>query len=210
MDKIWERPMKMLQFTHSNTTHTHKTHNKQTKKNKKTHKSIHATHAHPQEALPIHRLLVLAHPRRAQPMAHRDRFVQAPPYHGPPAPTIVQPEHADELLQVVVEHGVVHARVHVLQRRREDGVGRVDKGVWLEIAWEGAGGRVERGQVDPQPAKVPDYEAQQLWLVRGRGWDGEAGEAVLRVAFKCDAVVDDGWEECGKEDSHEANEESVG
>lgn len=127
-------------------------------------------------------------------MTTRDRLPKARAYHLPPFAVIVEAKHAHQLLEMVVEHGVVHARVDVVKRLADDRV---------------AGHDVQRDsrrceecrRVHAQATKVADDETAKLVRLRER----EARDGVLRVCLERDAILQHRRQERGKEEAHETS-----
>jgi hypothetical protein len=100
----------------------------------------------------------------------------------------VQPQHAREALQVVVDEGVVELLRGVFARRRHDAVLREEGEFRVAAAATGRCG--ERRGVYAQPAEIAHHEAG------GRERRaGEAQERVLWVRFEGDAVVEERWDD---------------
>jgi len=161
----------------------------------KTHESVRPHHPHTHETLSRYRLHLLAQPSLLEGMATRDRLPKARANHLPPLTVIVEPEYAHELLEMVVEHGVVHARVDVFERLADDRVAGHD--VQRDPR------RCEEGRrVHAQAAKVADDEAAKLVRLRER----EARDGVLRMCLERDAILQHRRQEGGKEEAHETAE----
>ena len=127
-------------------------------------------------------------------MPTRDRLPKARAYHVPSLTVIVEPKHAHQLLEMVVEHGVVHPRVHVVKRLDDDRVAGRDVQRDSRRCKEGR-------RVHAQAAKVADDEPAKLVRLRER----EARDGVLRMCLERDAVLQHGRQERGKEEAHETN-----
>jgi hypothetical protein len=126
-------------------------------------------------------------------MTTRDRLPKAHAYHLPPLTAIVESKHAHELLEMIVEHGVVHARIDVVERLGDDRVARED-------VQRDARRREEGRRVHAQPAKVADHEATEFVGRR----EGEARDGVLRMRLESDAVSHHRRQERGEEKAHES------
>jgi hypothetical protein len=83
-------------------------------RDKPTYESVHPFASHSHEALAGERLLLRRKPRLVQCVLAGNYRSQVLAHDGPPGPGVVQPENADELLEMVVHYRVVHPRVHVI------------------------------------------------------------------------------------------------
>ena len=92
--------------------------------------------------------------------------------------TVVEIEDANELLKVIVEYGVVHPSINIVEVWRNNGM------AFHEINIH-AGSTFERRRVHANAAKVAYDEAFQFLRLHV-----EASDAILRVAFESHTVVD--------------------
>ena len=150
--------------------------------------SIHPSHAHAHEAFPWKCLHLLAQPSLLKRMTPRDRLPQAHAYYLPSFAIIVEPKHAHELLEMIVEHGMVHARVDVVEGVSDDRVTRND-------VQRDASGHEKCRWMHAQSSKVTNHKSAKF--VRGR--EGKARDGILWVCFERDAVFQHRRQECSEE-----------
>lgn len=115
-------------------------------------------------------------------MMLRDLLAQAPTNRGPTDAVAMQPEHANKLLQMIVDDGVIQPGIDVFKR-----VGQ-DRMVWVNDAIEGLeiGGRDDGRRMHAKTAKIANNESLQFARL-----EVEPGQGILRMGFKRDAVCDD-------------------
>ena len=154
--------------------------------------SVHPDHSHPHEALSGYRLRVLVQPRLFERMTNGHSLPQALPNHGPSLAVVVQPEYTYELLEVVVHDGMVHARVDIVKRVRDDRVPRRD-------VRRDPRGREQSRRVHTQSAKITDHEPRQAGWFRQR----VARQRILGVRLESNTVLEHRWKEGREEDTHE-------
>ena len=85
-----------------------------------TYVSIHPSHAHAHEAFPWKCLCLLTQPSPLERMTRWDRLPKTRAYYLPSFAIIVKFKHSHELLEMIMEHSVVHACVDVVDRISDD------------------------------------------------------------------------------------------
>jgi hypothetical protein len=111
-------------------------------------------------------------------MTARDRLPKAKANHLPSLPTVVKPEHAQQLLEMIVYRGVVHAGIDIIEGLGDDRVARNDVQRDARRSKEGR-------RVHAQPAKVTNNEATEfMWRC-----EREARDGILRMCLKGDAIL---------------------
>jgi hypothetical protein len=161
-------------------------------KYQKTHMSIRPHHAHTYKTLSRNCFCLLAQPSSFEGMSTRDRLPKAHANHLPSLTVVMEPEHAHQLLKMIVEHRVVHACIDIVDSLGHDRVAR--KNVQRDA------GRSEEGRrVHAQPAKVANDKATEFMWRR----EIEARDGVLWMCFEGDAILQHRREERGKEKAHE-------
>src|SRR5258708_5224553 len=145
---------------------------------KKTHMSVCANHPHTHETLSRDSFRLLAQPSLFKGMTTRDRLPKACAYHFPSLTVVVQPKDAYQLLEMIVDHGVVHACIDIIECLGDYRVARND--VQRDACRSKEGWRVHA-----QPAKVANNEATEFVWRR----QGEARDGVLRMCLEGNAVL---------------------
>ena len=144
----------------------------------KTHVSICTYHTHTHETLSRYCFCLLAQPGLFEGMTTRDRLPKAKANHIPPLPIVVKPEHAHQLLEMIVEHGVVHACIDIIEGLSNDRVARNDVQRDARRSKEGR-------RVHAQPAKVTNNEATKFM----RRCERESRDGILRMCLKGNAIL---------------------
>jgi hypothetical protein len=104
----------------------------------------------------------------------------------------MEPKHPHQLLEMIVEHRVVHERIDVIERLGSDRVARVS------TQRNTCGGEKSR-RVHAYRTKVTYNEATEFVWRRER----ETRDGILWVCFKSNAILEHRREECGKEKARE-------
>lgn len=151
---------------------------------KSTHSPIYVLESHAREALSRKCFRLRAKPQLAQLVAFRDLFVQVTADDLPAHTAIVEIEHTNKLLQVIVDEGVIQSCIHAFKCICDNGMPWCDDVIkCLEVC----GGNESRW-VDAQTAEVTDDEAFELPRLYI-----ETCQGILWMRLKCDTVDDDRW-----------------
>src|SRR6266404_3747132 len=111
-------------------------------------------------------------------MTTRDRLPKAYVDHLPSLPIVVEPKDTHQLLEMIMDHGVVHTCINIIECLGDDRVARSD--VQRDAC------RSEQGRrVHAQPAKVTNDEATKFM----RRCEREACDGVLWMCLEGDAVL---------------------
>jgi hypothetical protein len=124
-------------------------------------------------------------------MIFRNILLQMLSHQCPALAAVVEVQYANELLQMIVEHCVVHPGVDIIKVWGDDRVTFDEVNV-------GASCLLEGGRMNPNTTKIADDEALQLF-----GLGVKTSHTILRVTLKSDAIVDDRRQKCSEKDIQE-------